>query len=171
MSRSLSRSIVLVAAASVGLAYAQQMPLPGYDGCIQAYDNRLAQALGKLEGTWGQSVRLEPEQEHVLRERATWAKQVYDTNCGFCHGADARGTSRTPSLVKALTETDRPRLLASVVFGSGGMPSFAYTLSPNEAALALNHSLIATAGAPLSRFEPKEIACTLGRRPVIQNVA
>lgn len=165
MLRSLLTPIALVAAAGIGWANAQGVSASAFRECVNAYDSRLAQALKKLEGALGQAVPLEPEQEHVLRERASWAKRVYDTNCAACHGLDGSGTGRTPSLLKPVTESDRPRLLAAVAFGSGGMPAFGYTLSPNEAALALNHGLITTAGIPLSRFEPKEIACTLGQPP------
>jgi mono/diheme cytochrome c family protein len=75
-------------------------------------------------------------------------KQIYNSNCGFCHGADARGGETGPNLVRSqVVLDDRQGESISPVVQNGrpdrGMPKFDLPDADVKAVAAYLHSLMA----------------------------
>src|SRR5205814_33434 len=71
-------------------------------------------------------------------EQAAHGQQVFQSNCGFCHGSDARGGETGPNLVRAqLVLTDQHGELITPIVQNGipaqGMPKFALGAADIEA--------------------------------------
>jgi cytochrome c oxidase cbb3-type subunit 3 len=72
-------------------------------------------------------------------------KGLYTVNCGFCHGADARGGEAGPNLIRSavVLEDQKGELIAPVVQKGrpdGGMPSFNLTPAQIADIAAFIHS-------------------------------
>jgi cytochrome c oxidase cbb3-type subunit 3 len=81
-------------------------------------------------------------------------KQLFEANCSFCHGSDARGGETGPNLVRAQVVLDdqHGELITPIVrngIPDKGMPKFDLTDSDIAAIAAFLHSLpLANRGAP-----------------------
>jgi cytochrome c oxidase cbb3-type subunit III len=81
-------------------------------------------------------------------------KQLFEANCSFCHGSDARGGETGPNLVRAQVVLDdqHGELIAPIVrngISGKGMPKFDLSGSDIVAIVAFLHSLpLADPGAP-----------------------
>lgn len=81
-------------------------------------------------------------------------KQLFQANCSFCHGSDARGGETGPNLVRAQVVLDdqHGELIAPIVqngIPGKGMPKFQLTADDIAAIAAFLHSLpLANRGAP-----------------------
>lgn len=81
-------------------------------------------------------------------------KQLFEANCSFCHGADARGGETGPNLVRAQVVLDdqKGELIAPIIragFPDKGMPKFDLS-GPDIASIAafLHAQPLASRGAP-----------------------
>ena len=81
-------------------------------------------------------------------------KQLFEANCSFCHGSDARGGETGPNLVRAQVVLDdqKGELIAPIVrngFPDKGMPKFDLSM-PDIASIAafLHAQPLANRGAP-----------------------
>ena len=81
-------------------------------------------------------------------------KQLFEANCSFCHGADARGGETGPNLVRAQVVLDdqKGEIIAPIVrngFPDKGMPKFALNDGDIAAIAAFLHNQpLANRGAP-----------------------
>src|SRR5437763_11685102 len=78
-------------------------------------------------------------------EQVAHGQQVFQSNCGFCHGSDARGGETGPNLVRAqLVLTDQHGELITPIVQNGipaqGMPKFTLGAADIEAIAAWLHS-------------------------------
>jgi cytochrome c oxidase cbb3-type subunit III len=95
-----------------------------------------------------------PERPPAPAAQIAHGKQLFEANCSFCHGADARGGETGPNLVRAQVVLDdqNGELLAPIVhagFPDKGMPKFDLS-SVDIAAIAafLHNQPLANRGAP-----------------------
>jgi PQQ-dependent dehydrogenase (methanol/ethanol family) len=101
---------------------------------------------GLCASAWGQGAyRDEPAQPGLSQPIA--APPQFQTTCALCHGNDARGTDRAPTLVNAdhfrsISDAD---LAATVTRGKGKMPGFPLPSSDVDRLVAYIRSLNSTA--------------------------
>lgn len=95
-----------------------------------------------------------PERPPAPAAQIAHGKQLFEANCSFCHGADARGGETGPNLVRAQVVLDdqHGELIAPIVhagFPDKGMPKFALS-DVDIAAIAafLHNQPLANRGAP-----------------------
>ena len=74
-------------------------------------------------------------------ELASGGRKIFEQRCAQCHGDDAEGTSRAPSLVSRRVQAETDGALFWKI-GSGdtraGMPSFSYLPAPERWQLVLH---------------------------------
>jgi len=136
----------VLAAAAGGLLSAQN-PVP---------PPRQAPAAGRAGGLGGypQHAPVDP----VVLERG---KGLYEVNCGFCHGADARGGEGGPNLLRSelvLNDQNGEGILPTIRNGrpEGGMPKFDFTAAQAADIATYLHSL-PVGGRDRSRQTPISI--------------
>src|SRR5213080_36461 len=87
-------------------------------------------------------------------EQVAHGQQVFRSNCGFCHGSDARGGETGPNLVRdqVVLADQRGELITPVVqngIPARGMPKFALSVADIAAIAAWLHSQpLSDRGAP-----------------------
>ena len=57
-----------------------------------------------------------------------------DKGCAYCHGANAQGTAKGPSLAHVRTTLNPPQISGQILNGGQKMPSFSDSLSNDEVA-------------------------------------
>jgi cytochrome c oxidase cbb3-type subunit 3 len=88
-------------------------------------------------------------------------KQIFSVNCGFCHGADARGGEGGPNLLRSpiVLNDQHGEVIAAVVLNGRvekGMPKFNMTLE-NVADIAAYVHDIKVGRNAAARFDPKSV--------------
>jgi cytochrome c oxidase cbb3-type subunit 3 len=102
-----------------------------------------------------------PQHAQAPPEKIAAGKTLYDINCSFCHGADARGGEGGPNLLRSeLVMDDQNGELITPVVQNGrpgtAMPSFKLTADQISDIAAFIHSF-RVAGYDLSRDVPTNI--------------
>lgn len=95
-----------------------------------------------------------PKRPPVPAAELAHGKQLFEANCSFCHGSDARGGETGPNLVRAQVVLDdqHGELIAPIVhsgFPDKGMPKFDLSNADIAAIAAfLHHQPLSNRGAP-----------------------
>ncbi|HKQ85901.1 MAG TPA: cytochrome c [Candidatus Acidoferrales bacterium] len=102
-----------------------------------------------------------PQHEQAPPEKIAAGKTLYDVNCSFCHGADARGGEGGPNLLHSeMVMDDQKGELITPVVQNGrpdtAMPKFNLTTDQISDVAAYIHSF-RVAGYDLSRMVPTNI--------------
>jgi len=113
---------------------------------------------GRIGGAGIGAYPVRPPGDPAALERGT---ALYKSNCGFCHGQDARGGDTGPSLLRsALVLADQNGELIGPLLQQGredrGMPKFGFTPDQVADLSAFLHSF-RVAGYDLSRQKPPTI--------------
>lgn len=114
------------------------------------------EAQGGRGGRGGRAVRRSSFPVHAPAPPAVVARgrQLFEANCGFCHGSDARGGETGPNLIRAQVVLDdqHGELIGPIVhngFPSQGMPKFDLSEADITAIVAFLHSApLGNRGAP-----------------------
>ncbi len=165
----------LVAVALLG--YSTAFPPPASAQVPPAAAGRGAQAAGGRGAPRMSAYPQRPPADPAAVERG---KGLFTVNCGFCHGADARGGEAGPNLIRSavVLEDQKGELIAPVVQKGrpdGGMPSFNLTPAQIADIAAFIHSfrvggrdetrhapatvVVGNAAAGSAYFEQKCAAC------------
>jgi mono/diheme cytochrome c family protein len=105
-------------------------------------------------GTGGERAPAYPVRPPAPAEQVTQGEQLFRSNCGFCHGSDARGGATGPNLIRAqVVLADQHGELMTPIVQNGvpvkGMPRFTLSESDIAAIAAWLHSQpLSDRGAP-----------------------
>ena len=136
--------ILVVALATTLYLFAQQPETPPVQAGQQAPAGRGGRGRGSVF----------PTHPPAPPEEIAHGKQLFEANCSFCHGSDARGGESGPNLVRAQVVLDdqRGELIAPIVhsgFPAQGMPKFDLSDADITAIAAFLHSLpLSNRGTP-----------------------
>lgn len=145
----------VVAAAPAGPP-SQTSPAAAGDGAAPGGAVRATRARGAFAAAY-------PERPPAPPEQLAQGKQLFQSNCSFCHGSDARGGETGPNLVRAQVVLDdqHGELIAPIVhtgFPAQGMPKFALSMQEIAAIAAWLHA------QPLSdRGTPSRLDILVGK--------
>lgn len=86
-------------------------------------------------------------------------EELFAANCASCHGGDGTGAGGVPSLVDSaeVTADDPDEMIATVLFGRGGMPPFEQQLDDGELAALLTHVRELGDAAPIAPHDVEAV--------------